>query len=68
MKLWNYRWSATVRERDDRKARYASWMLLFKDADVHFDRQLNGLVRLWTLISYGSSYRRCYGQDRNYLA
>jgi hypothetical protein len=31
-------------------------------------RYYMGLVRLWTLISYESSYRSCYEQDRNYLA
>src|SRR5262249_44774239 len=30
-------------------------------------RYYMGFVRLWRLISYGSSYRSCYEQDRNYL-
>ena len=25
-------------------------------------------VRLWRLISYGSSYRSCHEKNRNYLA
>src|SRR5262249_45107618 len=42
--------------------------VLFYMRQLVVQRYYMGFVRFWRLISYGSKYRSCYEQDRNYLA